>query len=104
MGAGPRTRESIASVMHSLRPGFQACFEREVARDPSFSIHVRLSFAIQPDGRIGTVEVESEDARGLESHPRFAPCLQDAMSRAQFVPDPAAGNLRIRYPLNFDTN
>ncbi len=103
MGAGPRTRASIASTIHSLQPRLRSCFEQELQRDPSFSIHVSSSFAIQPNGRTGTVEIESEDTSGLESHPRFAPCLENVMSAAQFVPDAAGGETRVRYPLIFNT-
>jgi len=46
---------------------------------------------------------EANDAAALSAHPDFAPCLQTAMSRARFTSDPAAGEMRVRYPLNFST-
>jgi hypothetical protein len=101
-GAGPRTRDSIARVMRRTQSRFRYCFERELQRDPSFSTRITLSFAIQPEGSSGDVEVEADDPAALRAHPDFAPCLQTAMSRARFVADRAGGEMRVRYPLIFN--
>jgi len=102
-GAGPRTRDSIARVMRRTQSRFRHCFQRELMRDPSFSTRVTLSFAIQPDGSVGQVEVDAGDAAALSAHPDFAPCLQGVMSRARFPADLAGGESRVRYPLIFNS-
>ena len=106
-GAGPRTSHSIALVMLDLTTSFQACFQHELVRDPTFALRVMLSLTILPDGTTGPVEVSQDGTHvdpvvSLRAHPAFVPCLQAAVAPARFVPDPSAGVTHVRYPLIFN--
>jgi hypothetical protein len=88
-------RGVIKPVLHAASPRFKRCYERALKRDqPELEGKARLTFTVQPSGKVSEVEVEFPMVA-----PEFTQCLREAGLRVRFLKGPA--EIKLVWPIVF---
>lgn len=85
----------IARVVRSHQRAIQACYERELAKNPNLVGKAVVSFAIEGSGRARVDNIE-----GLEV---IAPCLRAEINRWVFPAPKDGDEVSVRFPFVFKT-
>jgi outer membrane biosynthesis protein TonB len=92
-GGDNADKGAIARVVRSHQKAIQACYERELAKNPDLAGKVTVSFAIEGSGRARVDNIE-----GLEV---IAPCLRAEINRWVFPAPKGGDEVSVRIPFVF---
>lgn len=94
-GAGALDPALIQRVMRAQVKKVKACYEAELARDPSFETKLTARFVIGTSGAVETVSLTTASGK-----PSLDTCVIGALKRLRF-PAPKGGKVTVSYPFVF---
>lgn len=97
-GEGHLDRGEIQRVVNAHVHQVQACYERQLMKDPSLGGKITLEWVISGSGGVGSVRVKQSTVRSAE----VASCIQSAIRGWKF-PAPRGGAVTVTYPFAFST-
>jgi hypothetical protein len=90
--------ELVARFVRARLPEIKGCYESELAKKPTLSGKVTMTWTIKVDGTVGGVGV-ADDTLGA---PAVASCLKARVSAWRFPP-PVGGSIDVNFPFVFQT-
>lgn len=90
-------KEAIRGVIRAELARVRACYERELAAQPSLEGRVAVRFRIDPGGMVGACEIQSSTL----SQPSLHACLCEVVSGLSFPKTPPGPPTFIVYPFVF---
>lgn len=94
---GSLPKEAIDGEIRMHLGEIQACYQRELNRQPSLEGEVVVKFEISPDGTVAWVEVERTDM----DHTSVPACVCEEMGRIEYPAPLGGGVVRVTYPFRF---
>lgn len=89
-------REALTRYVRSRTRAIQACYEKELKRNPSLKGKIVIRFSIMPNGRTGEIDIE-ENTLGNEA---VASCIKTIV-RSWSFPFKPDGEVPVSYPFVF---
>lgn len=96
-GTGQFDASVVVSTIKTRIKAIQACYERELRRNPSLAGKVTVEFTIQPRGNVTDAKVAA-NTTGDDS---VAQCVMETVQRFRFNPGPEGGSVSYSYPFVF---
>lgn len=97
-GEGHLGRGEIQRVVNAHVHQVQACYERQLMKDPSLGGKITLEWVIASSGGVSSVRVKQSTVRSSD----VASCIQSAVRGWKF-PSPKGGAVTVTYPFAFST-
>ncbi|MBN2495726.1 MAG: TonB family protein [Deltaproteobacteria bacterium] len=94
---GSLSRSIIQRVVHGELGQIQACYERELVRNPKVGGKLSVQFAIQPTGQVAQAQAESSSTGSAE----LDACVTRAVQRMRFPAPKGGGMVMVSYPFTF---
>lgn len=95
--AGSLPKEAIDAEIRTHLTEIQACYQRELNRQPSLEGEVAVKFEIAPDGTVATVEVARTDM----DQTSVPSCVCEVVGALEFPAPAGGGVVRVTYPFRF---
>jgi outer membrane biosynthesis protein TonB len=97
-GEGTLARGEIQKVVNAHVHQVQACYERQLMKDPSLGGKITLEWVINGSGAVASVRVKQSTIHSVD----VATCIQNAIRGWKF-PSPQGGAVTVTYPFAFST-
>jgi hypothetical protein len=106
-GGGPEAIEqaAIAKLARADRDRLRACFQRELALDPTIEDHMVTMIYVKPDGKVQDMHLVAAEIRGEAPRPdpplsqKMAECLGAVVMKWTFPPTTWEGRVQLAEPL-----
>ncbi len=96
-GTGEFDASVVVSTIKTRIKAIQACYERELRRNPALAGKVTVEFTIQPRGNVTDAKV----AGNTTGDDAVAQCVMETVQRFRFNPGPEGGSVSYSYPFVF---
>jgi len=96
-GTGEFDASLVVSIIKTRIKAIQACYERELRRNPALAGKVTVEFTIQPRGNVTDAKV----AANTTGDDAVARCVMETVERFRFNPGPSGGSVSYSYPFVF---
>jgi TonB family protein len=96
--AGSFDKGIISATVREHIGEAKACYERELAREPSLRGRVLVRFTVSPEG----VVIAADRGSSTMNSPALEDCLVEAVKRWRFPPPQTRGDLIVVYPFIFN--
>jgi len=96
-GSGDFDANLVVKVIKTRIRAIQACYERELRRNPTLAGKVTIEFTIQPRGNVTDVKVTNNSTGDAA----VGACVANTVQRFRFNPGPDGGSVTFSYPFVF---
>lgn len=96
-GSGDFDANLVVKVIKTRIRAIQACYERELRRNPTLAGKVTIEFTIQPRGNVTNVKVTNNST----GDSAVGACVANTVQRFRFNPGPEGGSVTFSYPFVF---
>jgi TonB family protein len=96
-GSGEFDASIVVSQIRTRIKAIQACYEKELRRNPSLSGKITAEFTIEERGNVSNVKITA-NTMGDDA---VAQCVANTVQRFRFNPGPEGGSVTFSYPFVF---
>ena len=96
-GSGEFDASIVVSQIRTRIKAIQACYEKELRRNPSLAGKITTEFTIEERGNVSNVKITA-NTMGDEN---VAQCVANTVQRFRFNPGPEGGSVTFSYPFVF---
>ncbi|MDW8246608.1 MAG: AgmX/PglI C-terminal domain-containing protein [Sandaracinaceae bacterium] len=97
-GSGDFDQQAVVRMINSRKSAIQACYERELRKNPSLKGRVAISMTIQPSGTVSNVRVV-ENSMGSDE---VGECIVRVVQQFRFTVGPEGGSVTYSFPFVFE--